>query len=124
MEDAPTATSCYRHPARPTAIRCQRCSRSICRDCMIAAPVGFHCPECVTSAAKQTRQVSLVQGSVPYLTYGFIGINVFVAVAGMLTTPGWFQGQLGTFGVNAGLLGGGVTLKSGVPTLIGVDAGE
>ena len=35
---------CYRHPGRSRNIRCQRCGRPICPDCMRDAAVGFHCP--------------------------------------------------------------------------------
>ena len=52
----PVAYGCYRHPDRPTYIRCQRCGRPICGDCMISAAVGFQCPDCVSEFAKQTRQ--------------------------------------------------------------------
>lgn len=52
----PIAYGCYRHPDRPTYIRCQRCGRPICGDCMISAAVGFQCPDCVAEFAKQTRQ--------------------------------------------------------------------
>ena len=38
--------TCYRHPERETYIRCQRCDRPICPDCMRDAAVGFHCPAC------------------------------------------------------------------------------
>ncbi|WP_069813562.1 rhomboid family intramembrane serine protease [Streptomyces sp. TP-A0874] len=38
---------CYRHPDRETGIRCTRCERPICPDCMISAAVGFQCPTCV-----------------------------------------------------------------------------
>lgn len=46
---------CYRHPGRETYIRCQRCNRLICPDCMRDAAVGFQCPECVARGAKETR---------------------------------------------------------------------
>ena len=49
------APTCYRHPDRPTLISCQRCGRPICPECMTAAPVGFHCPECVAEGVRATR---------------------------------------------------------------------
>jgi membrane associated rhomboid family serine protease len=56
MTQPPVAYPCYRHPATATYIRCQRCGRPICGECMISAAVGFQCPECVSQGAKQTRQ--------------------------------------------------------------------
>ena len=56
MTQPPVAYPCYRHPGTATYIRCQRCGRPICGECMISAAVGFQCPECVSEGAKQTRQ--------------------------------------------------------------------
>jgi membrane associated rhomboid family serine protease len=53
--------TCYRHPGRETYIRCQRCDRPICPDCMRDAAVGFQCPSCVSEGAKTTRA-----GRTPY----------------------------------------------------------
>ena len=44
---APTIEVCYRHPDVQTRVHCTRCDRPICPDCMIPAPVGHQCPECV-----------------------------------------------------------------------------
>jgi membrane associated rhomboid family serine protease len=43
---------CYRHPSEQTRIHCTRCNRPICPECMIPAPVGHHCPECVAEAKR------------------------------------------------------------------------
>lgn len=90
---------------------------------MVPAPVGFQCPECVQTAAKQTRQFAITGGKTPYITYALIAANVAVAVAG-LTQPGWTQGDLGTIGREGALLGGGRILRDGVPVLAGVSQGE
>lgn len=84
--DGPAATgvpTCYRHSGRETWIRCQRCDRSICPDCMRDAAVGFQCPDCVREAAKGSRQHQALYGgrrsSDPRLTsFVLIGINALV----------------------------------------------
>ena len=47
MPDDLQVRYCYRHPDRETGVSCSSCGRPICHDCMIPAPVGFRCPECV-----------------------------------------------------------------------------
>ena len=53
---APTVEVCYRHPTRETGVHCTRCGRPICPDCMIQAPVGFQCPNCVEEARRDFRR--------------------------------------------------------------------
>ena len=52
---APTNEVCYRHPDVQTRVHCTRCDRPICPDCMIPAPVGHQCPECVEQARRDFR---------------------------------------------------------------------
>lgn len=53
---APTVEVCYRHPNEQTRVHCTRCGRPICPECMIPAPVGFQCPECVAQARREFHQ--------------------------------------------------------------------
>ncbi|PKH38248.1 Rhomboid family protein [Nocardioides alpinus] len=78
--------TCYRHPDRETWIRCQRCDKSICPDCMRDAAVGFQCPDCVKQANKGSRQNRAMYGGErsadPRLTsYVLIGINAVIWLA-------------------------------------------
>lgn len=84
--------TCYRHPGRETYIRCQRCDRPICPDCMRDASVGFQCPQCVAEGAKTTRSGRTAFGGVRSLNAGLtsmvlIGINAVVWLA-ILATGG------------------------------------
>ncbi len=56
------APVCYRHPGRETYIRCARCEKPICPDCMVSAAVGFQCPACVAEGKRTQRQVRTVFG--------------------------------------------------------------
>lgn len=74
-----TATTCYRHPGRPTAVRCSRCERPICADCMNDAPVGFQCPDCVRQGAPARQRTLSGASASPTdgrLTYLLIAVNV------------------------------------------------
>ncbi len=53
---------CAFHPDREAHIRCQRCERRICPDCMAPASVGFQCPSCVREGAKSVRQPTTPYG--------------------------------------------------------------
>ena len=80
-------TVCYRHPDRATALRCTRCERYICGDCMRGASVGQHCVDCASAGATQVRRprpmVRTAAGT-PVVTYGLIAMSVLAFVAQML----------------------------------------
>ena len=42
-----TVQTCYRHPDRETGLRCTRCGRPACHECLRPAPVGSHCLTCL-----------------------------------------------------------------------------
>ncbi len=84
--------TCYRHPGREAHIRCQRCDRVICPDCMRPAAVGFQCPECVKEGAKTTRSGRTAYGGLrptdaSLTSMVLIAINVGVWIA-ILATGG------------------------------------
>ena len=81
---------CYRHQGREAHIRCQRCGRNICPDCMRPAAVGFQCPECVREGAKSTRAGRATYGGKPsanpvLTSQVLIGINAAVWLLIMVT---------------------------------------
>ncbi|GHE66138.1 rhomboid family intramembrane serine protease [Streptomyces spiralis] len=99
MEQAPGGRSeargsvptCYRHPDRETGVRCTRCERPICPECMVDASVGFQCPDCVRAASgtghapQASRPRTVAGGTVTadprLLTKILIGINIAVFIA-------------------------------------------
>ncbi|MYR41799.1 rhomboid family intramembrane serine protease [Streptomyces sp. SID5910] len=91
MDSESTVTTCYRHPAVECHVRCTRCERFICPDCMREAAVGHHCPECVREGARSVRQARTIVGgrvsATPLVTYVLIGLNV-LAYLGELVRPG------------------------------------
>lgn len=100
--EATLAAPCYRHPNRDTLIRCTRCERPICPDCMRTASVGFHCPDDVSLGTKSVRAPRTAVGarlmqSPPYVTLSLIVVNVIV------------------YGVTVKQSGTGLTAPVGVP---------
>ncbi|MFH9401744.1 rhomboid family intramembrane serine protease [Streptomyces sp. NPDC017638] len=89
--DAHSAPVCYRHPDRETGVRCTRCERPVCPECMVSASVGFQCPDCVRGTAgegpapRASRPRTLAGGTVTadprLLTKILIGINLAMFVA-------------------------------------------
>ncbi|MEU8487305.1 rhomboid family intramembrane serine protease [Streptomyces sp. NPDC048641] len=90
-QDAQATPRCYRHPDRETGIRCARCDKPICPDCMVSASVGFQCPDCVRGgsgtghgpAASRPRTITggTIAADPRLVTKILIGINVAVFIA-------------------------------------------
>src|SRR5262245_4615643 len=111
--------TCYRHPGRETHIRCTRCQRSICPDCMISAAVGFQCPNCVREGSKDPRAPRArlggkVQANSEIVTRILIAINIGMYVLALLGGP-QLQERLV-------LIGSGFSARAG--GLVGVANGE
>lgn len=77
--------TCYRHPGREAHLRCTRCDRYICPDCMRDASVGHQCPECVAEGNRGVRRprpsaVSRQASDQPVVTYALIAVCVLAYV--------------------------------------------
>jgi membrane associated rhomboid family serine protease len=55
--------ACVRHPDRPTGLRCVRCDRPACPDCLREASVGYQCVDCVAEGGKSVRPARTVSGA-------------------------------------------------------------
>ena len=107
----PVVPVCYRHPKRETYVRCTRCNRPICPDCMNEASVGHQCPDCVAEGRRTSRPVRTtfggsMAGARGYVTSGLIAVNCVVMLISVLSAGG--QGLFG--GGFGGLLGGSTPL--------------
>ncbi len=117
---AEVTPTCYRHPGRETHIRCTRCERPICPDCMISAAVGFQCPNCVRDGGRTVREARTQLGGRIHrrsdlVTRIIIGVNITVFILASIGGRA-FQERLSLLG-NAGFLA-----SSGGPA--GVAQGE
>ncbi|MFI6941537.1 rhomboid family intramembrane serine protease [Streptomyces sp. NPDC050418] len=86
-------SACYRHPDRETGVKCTRCERPICPECMISASVGFQCPNCVREgsgtghAPTANRPRTITGGTIAadprLVTKILIGLNIAVFIVGL-----------------------------------------
>lgn len=54
---------CVRHPDRPTGLRCVRCDRPACPDCLREASVGYQCVDCVEAGRPAARGRTTIAGA-------------------------------------------------------------
>lgn len=86
----PVVPVCYRHPKRETYLRCVRCDRPICPECLREAPVGYQCPECVAEGRRSVRPSRTIfggstRGSRGYVTRTLLFVNIAVMVISVAT---------------------------------------
>jgi len=48
--------TCYKHPDRETLLRCGRCDRPICADCVHHGATGVRCEDCVSLSPRERGQ--------------------------------------------------------------------
>ncbi|TWF94575.1 membrane associated rhomboid family serine protease [Saccharopolyspora dendranthemae] len=92
----PQLPSCARHPDRPTGLRCTRCERPACPECLRDASVGQQCVDCVREGGATVRRPVTVAGATlrdkPILVPLLIAANVAAYVLTAVTA--------GNFGAN------------------------
>ncbi|CCH21804.1 rhomboid family intramembrane serine protease [Micromonospora lupini] len=114
-ESPPTTPVCYRHPGRETYVRCTRCDRPICPECMREASVGHQCPECVNEGRRTVRPARTAFGGGTagrhgYVTKGIIALNVLLMLLSIASDRGG-DAAVGGSGFG-GLMGGGTPLTN------------
>ena len=76
---------CVRHPDRPTGLRCVRCDRSACPECLREAAVGYQCVDCIAEGRRTQRYSTTVAGARPsgrdLVVPVLIAVNAAVFVA-------------------------------------------
>jgi MYXO-CTERM domain-containing protein len=84
-------TTCYRHPDRPTGLRCSRCNRPICGECARPAPVGQLCPD---DARQRVRVRGLPSQGRQVVTLALLGVNTLLLLVEAAQSGGGFAGLL------------------------------
>ena len=73
-----SANHCYWHPDTETGLSCSQCSKSICPQCMVQAPVGIRCRECGKAVKMPTYDIQR-----SYYARA-VGVGIGVAIGGGL----------------------------------------
>ena len=81
-DGTPVLPACVRHPGRPTAVRCTRCDRPACPECLRPASVGQHCVDCIAEGQRTVRRPVTITGAradrKPVVVSILIAVNVLI----------------------------------------------
>jgi hypothetical protein len=88
MAEERGSTYCEKHTETPTNLRCSRCDKPVCPECMVQAPVGIRCQEHGRPTKLPTYDVStgfIVRGVAAGVGIGILG-GLILGIAGAYTT--------------------------------------
>ena len=71
-------TRCYEHPDRLAGAICRSCDRPICTICMVQAPVGWHCHQCVRRNARKSPVIRYQPGRTGVPTWRQYPVTVVI----------------------------------------------
>ena len=87
---------CVRHPDRATGLRCTRCDRPSCPECLREAAVGHQCVDCVAQGTRGVRRGVTIAGAEP----GGRPLVTPVLVALNVALFAWTAAQAGSIAAN------------------------
>ena len=88
-----TTTTCHWHPDRETGLRCSRCGKPICTECMRQHPVGVRCKECAREMRLPTYQISrayYTKGIAAAIGLGLAGLVLLTLLFALVPFLGFF----------------------------------
>jgi hypothetical protein len=113
-------STCHWHPDRQTGLRCSRCDKSVCVECMRQHPVGIRCKECELELRISPYQISTsyyAKGIGAAAVLGLGGLLALLLILSIFPAAGFFffilMGGLG-YGIGEGV-GYAVNRRRGRP---------
>jgi len=88
----PEVMYCVNHPNRETLLRCNKCGRPVCIDCVRLTDVGYRCLDCIN----QVQSSFYTAGAADYPIAGVVG---FLVAAIATPIAGWVAGMFGFWGI-------------------------
>ncbi len=82
---------CVNHPGRETLLRCNKCNRPVCMDCVRLTDVGYRCKDCINQVRSSFYTASTADYPIAALV-SFVVAAVAAPIAGLLA------GSLGFWG--------------------------